>query len=279
MAPFITSVKGNKVNLSHIRDVDPKHNDTARLIPQILGTDPHDFLLLASTFSSMGYRSVNWNIGCPYPMVARKKRGCGLMPYPDRIDSFLNRVIPEMKCPLSVKVRLGLHSPAELETLLPVFNRYPLEEIIIHARTGDQMYEGLVDLRSFGALYHEFKMPVVYNGDIMSYVNYHDLTLRYPDIHRWMLGRGVLRNPLLIPSIRSGKELLDPDKIRRFHDNLFRKYEKVMPTRGHLLGKMKGLWFYMGSLFTGREKEIRIVLKSTKVADYENSVKSVFSNT
>jgi tRNA-dihydrouridine synthase B len=272
IAPFITSVKGNKIRKSHFSDLDPRSNDIKRLVPQILGNDPEQFIVLANTLSSMGYRSVNWNLGCPFPMVIGKKRGAGLLPFPDRIDSFLERITQKTTCSLSVKIRLGLKSPHDLEKLVPIFNRYPIEEIIIHPRTADQMYEGSADADAFGHIYHQLKMPAVYNGDIFTTEEFEKLTGRFPDVNRWMIGRGALRNPFLVPSIHAGKPVFDLETLRRYHDELYIRYNASLPTSSHLLGRMKGLWQYLSEMFSGRNKEIKAVMKAGDKNAYEKAV-------
>jgi tRNA-dihydrouridine synthase len=149
LAPFIPTVKGTYINPSHIRDIDPQHNDTDRLIPQIIGNDATDIVTLANHMASLGYRSVNLNLGCPHPQITRKKRGSGLLPYPEMIKTLLDQIMSEIKCSFSVKVRLGLLSSTDLEMVIPVLNQFALSEVIIHPRTGAQMYDGIVDLESF----------------------------------------------------------------------------------------------------------------------------------
>ena len=105
-----------------------------------------DFINLAVRLFDLGYMSVNWNLGCPFPMVAKKKRGSGLLPYPENIDAFLEKTVSSIPNRLSIKTRLGRRHINEIFKLMPIFNQYPLEEIIIHPRTGKQMYDGKTDL-------------------------------------------------------------------------------------------------------------------------------------
>ncbi len=99
------------------------------IVPQIIGNNHENFIPLARQLSDLGYKTVNWNLGCPFPMVAKKQRGSGLLPYPDKIDNFLEKTVPAIPNQLSIKIRLGRKTPDELVKLLPIFNRYPLQEI------------------------------------------------------------------------------------------------------------------------------------------------------
>ena len=91
-SPFITTVKGHVVKESHIKDIIPKYNKGLVVVPQIIGKNAEEFIVLANQIAAMGYPVVNWNLGCPYPMVVNKKRGAGLLPYPELIRDFLAEV-------------------------------------------------------------------------------------------------------------------------------------------------------------------------------------------
>ena len=166
VAPFIAAKRKDKIIGAYIREFEPGANSGLKTIPQILTGDPEEFISLADCLSDTGYDMINWNLGCPYPMVVNRGMGAALIQYPDKIDSFLEKTIPRVKSKISVKLRLGMAGADEILRVLPVFNRYPLHEIIIHSRTADQMYEGAVDLDSFEKCLPLSKHEVVYNGDI-----------------------------------------------------------------------------------------------------------------
>ncbi len=44
--------------------------------------EPDDFSAVANIIYDLGYETVNWNLGCPYKMVANKQRGSGLSSWP-----------------------------------------------------------------------------------------------------------------------------------------------------------------------------------------------------
>jgi tRNA-dihydrouridine synthase len=264
VAPFVTSVIGSKVKRSLLKDLLPQNNPAMRPIPQILSKSADQFVTMANALAELGYTTVNWNLGCPYPMVARKRRGSGLLPFPERIDAFLAAVMPQIDLTLSVKVRLGRHSADEIFQLLPVFNRYPLEEIIIHPRTGVQMYSGEVDLERFEACLDRTDHRVVYNGDITDLDRFLRLHDRWPQVHGWMIGRGLVANPFLPEIIKAGGDRV-PHKVatfKRFHDTLFRRYETLLFGPSHLVQRMKGLWKYFHKPFKDSNKVLKKIHKS-----------------
>jgi len=239
--------------------------------------DPEAFLDMAFRLAELGYGSVNWNLGCPFPMVAKKRRGCGLLPEPERIEAFLERVVPALPLALSIKTRLGRWEKGEIFRLLPVFDRFPLEAVVIHPRTGVQMYDGTVDLEAFAACLAGARWPVAYNGDIRRRSDYRSLAERFPGVTRWMLGRGVIADPLLPARIRGLAPPADAaGTLRTFHDDLRDGYARRLAGPGHLLDRMKGFWRYLSGSFADREGVWRRVRRVRRLGDYDDAVARIF---
>ena len=141
--PFFTGIhKEEHAKNLQGEEIDPRYNDVETLTPQILSTDAEEILRFAKQCKELGYKEINLNMGCPFPRVANKKRGSGLLPYPDKVEALLKRVFEEIDIDFSVKCRLGYFSPDEIEAIIPIFNKFPLSELIIHPRIGKQLYKG-----------------------------------------------------------------------------------------------------------------------------------------
>ena len=199
VSPFLSLTHGNLADAwKKIDDVIPADNvGSIPVIPQILGKEPLEFIDLANRLYEVGYTEINWNIGCPMRRITAKHRGSGILPYPDEVESILSQIVPKMKAKLSVKMRLGLNDIEEIFNLIPILNSYPLTNVTIHPRTGRQQYGGQVDLDTFERAYKLIKHPVIFNGDICTLANCRNLCQRFPDIKDYMIGRGVLYDPLL----------------------------------------------------------------------------------
>ncbi len=199
VSPFLSLTHGNLADAwKKIDDVQPLDNrDSIPVIPQILGKEPHEFTDLANRLYEVGYSEVNWNIGCPMRRVTAKHRGSGILPYPNEIRAILEQVIPHLRPRLSVKMRLGLNSAQEIFAIIPILNDFPLANITIHPRTGRQQYGGQVDLDTFEQVLPLLCHPVIYNGDICTPADYRRLRQRFPQISDFMIGRGILYDPLL----------------------------------------------------------------------------------
>jgi tRNA-dihydrouridine synthase len=216
-------------------------------VPQILDNNPDNFIKLAKKLSDMGYGTINWNLGCPMRMIRKKRRGSGMLPYHGEIVSFLDKVLPAIPSRVSLKVRLGSEERSDLAKLLPKLDPFPLEEIIVHPRTGIEMYSGKADISAFEECLSLSKHTFVYNGDIDSVEKYKSLSERFPSITRWMIGRGGITNPFLPEELKSQKSVPLAEKEHRFtafHDALLEEYQKELSGPAHLIGKMKEAWEY-----------------------------------
>jgi len=277
VAPFINPQRFSSFKDKHLSDILPENNQID-IIPQLLHTDADDFLALAARVHDLGYQELNWNLGCPAPMVTRKKRGSGLLPYPEKIISFLEQVIPKLETRLSIKMRLGFESPDEIMTLLPLLNDFPLSEIIIHSRTGKQRYSGQTDPEAFLHCSELSDHLLVYNGDITTPGSFEKLACLFPDNNRWMIGRGMLADPFLGERIQ-GKTISKDEQLRRlsaFHADLFNEYKARLSGPGHLLSRMKQIWCYLRESFPRERKLTKNILRSKNIDQYERLIVKLF---
>ncbi len=248
-APFISGTGTKKVHPDKLRDLIP-FNHRATVIPQILSNSAEEIILLGNTLSDHGYRTLNWNLGCPFSRIAHKKKGSGMLPYPELLDRMLDKICGQVHIGISVKTRLGHQHPDEISKIWPVLNRYPLEEIILHPRTGKQLYRGQADPAAFAALRKAFRHPLTYNGDIANISVFHKLRELLPGQSSWMPGRGILIDPFLAHAIRNA---LPDEKNRRsrladFHREL-QEHAASIPGESKQLGWMKAVWHYLAGSF------------------------------
>lgn len=282
IAPFISSTKKMKQDNSLLRDFAPDRNTGLPTIPQILGSDPDDFVGLANRLFEIGYTTINWNIGCPFRMVVKKGRGAGILDHPEKVMAFLEKAVPALKPRLSIKLRLGLKYTDDVLELLPVFNRFELEELIIHPRTGAQMYEGRVDLDMFGECLRLSAHRMVYSGDIVSSAGLARLSERFGSVDRWMIGRGLIGNPFLAEEIKSTARRPREEKIKimkAFHDHLFAEYSQMLSGPAHITNKMKEVWTYMADFFEDSEKVRKKINKTHERDHYIDVVNGIFNET
>jgi tRNA-dihydrouridine synthase B len=291
MAPFILAVRTSKAKPNHFKDLLPGPASESRdaasdavdrgaarlpLVPQLLGNEPAAFVETAQVLAGLGYVEIDWNLGCPYPMVADKERGSGLLPFPGRIGELLDAACAVPGIVISVKLRLGRSDPLDIERLMPILNEHPLAKVIIHPRVGTQMYRGQADVEAFARAASLCRHRVVYNGDITSGTAYEKLASRFPAIDEWMIGRGAISNPFLAEEIKTGAVAGDRNgRLRAWHDDLYRSYQEALFGPAHVLDKMKEIWSYLGASFPGKRKELERISRAKSLEAYEAAVAQI----
>ena len=220
-APFIMS---KKLNQKEIRDILPENNKGMELVPQILANRAEDFLAIAKAIQSYGYQVVNLNLGCPSPTVTSRNRGAGFLELTRELDRFLDEIFTACPMKISIKTRIGVEDEEEWQQLLKIYEKYPLEELIVHPRLKTDQYKpGTIHMEAFGMAAKRSCHSLCYNGDISSVPDYEELLQKFPETDKIMLGRGIMRKPWLPSDIRNGQKK-DPqqykEKLKEFHEEL-----------------------------------------------------------
>ncbi|MBQ4504404.1 MAG: tRNA-dihydrouridine synthase family protein, partial [Firmicutes bacterium] len=195
--PFIQPKQHGHFTNREKQDMAPEHNEGLTSIPQLLTNSVHDFLLTTEKLLELGYTEVNLNLGCPARTVVSKGRGSGQLADPNALEQFLIEVFEKVQVEVSIKTRIGVENPLEFETILPIFQKFPLKELIVHPRVQKEMYTGTPHKDIFEAAMAVKEFPVCYNGDIFSKADYEQLVRQFPTLDRIMIGRGLLQNPAL----------------------------------------------------------------------------------
>lgn len=276
-APFISPDKNICINRKEKRDILPENNKVPRLVPQIMTNNSKYFSDTEKELSQLGYDEVNLNLGCPAATVVTKKKGSGFLFYPDELDEFLYNIFDKRTGKISIKTRIGKESPDEFYSLIEIFNKYPIEELIIHPRIQKDFYKNKPNLRVFSDALSISKNKIVYNGDIHSTEDYNYFVKAYPDVDSIMLGRGILKNPLLICRIKSVDISDEIHHIENFMDEILNNYYDNMKDEKNVLFKMKELWLYMSESFAEGEKYWKRIKKARNFSEYNTAVSGLFS--
>ena len=261
MSPFLPAQPAGKFRPKVWQDIDPELNTALPLTPQLMGNRPEAFTdTMRMLHEQFSYEDFNINIGCPSSPVVRHTRGCGLMPHPDRVEAIVADITTKANFRLSLKMRLGLHSPDEGRELISRLNHYPIDFLVIHPRLGDELYEGSPHLDLFDEFCQITKHKIVYSGDVFSVEDYQKLSEKFPNVSGWMLGRGLLRNPFLAEEIKGMPTGDKNARFRAFHDDLV---TELLPIRGEsgTLANLKELWHYFAVFTQMPEAELRDMLR------------------
>ncbi len=279
--PFFTGIQKDNSKSLRGEEIDPRFNDVNIVVPQILSNTAEEIVRFANQCKSMGYPEFNLNMGCPFPRVANKTRGCGLMADPQRTTAMLEEVCDNIQgIKFSIKCRLGYYSDDEILRFVDTFNTLPFSEIIVHPRIGKQMYTGEASLEKFKELISLINKPLIYNGDIYSVEKYKSVVENIStDKTHTMLGRGLLTNPFLAEEI---KQINDnqQDKNARLHKFVVGLYVERLRHAGgspKIIGSMKELWKYMMNIFDDPQNIWRNVKKVNHLDEYEDAVEKIFT--
>lgn len=278
--PFYTNVQTAKGVALKAKELEVISQNNILVVPQILSKNADEILRFAEFCHEKGHNEINWNMGCPFPRVARKQRGSGLLPHPELVEDILRILEPQIPLKLSVKCRLGYENPEELNTLIPIFNQYNISELTVHARLGKQLYKGHVDWSSIQSIKNSIKTPFAYNGDLFSLDDYQVFNQQFPEINILMIGRGLLTDPLLpakikgisLPAITEQKDL-----VKRFIEDLYLAYRKYLNDSLHVISILKELWSNLAYGFENPEKVFSKIKKCRSFDEYETSVVNVFN--
>ena len=280
LAPFILPQTESDFPDKLLKDVLPENNHGLPVVPQLLHNKVEPFIILAGRLHELGYRHINWNLGCPAPQVVKKRRGSGMLQYPDAILEILDSVLPKldkMEMELSIKMRLGYQKSEESFLLLPKLNSYPLKEITIHTRLGYQIYKGETDVASFGRCLELSNHPLLYNGDIVSSEDFVKLKKRYPATKGWMIGRGAIARPSIGEEIKGIVRGNLTNRIAGFHEELFQRYSEAFSGDSHITGRMKQIWSYLIASFPEADKKnLKKIVKSRGREGYLEAANELF---
>lgn len=274
-SPFIIANQSDSFKTRELNDILPENNQGLILIPQLLTNNAKDFIHTSKKLKSLGYNEINLNLGCPSGTVVSKNRGAGFLAKKEELDVFLEEVFSQSITKISIKTRIGMYQPEEFYNLMEIFNKYPIEELIIHPRVQKDFYKNKPNLKIFNEALEMSKNPVCYNGDIFTFKDYKAFSADFPDAAVVMLGRGILANPGLINDIKNNIKL-EKDLLKEFHDKVYCDYKNILFGDRNILFKMKAMWFYMISVFSNNTKYAKRIKKSERLSDYDEVISCLF---
>jgi tRNA-dihydrouridine synthase len=279
-SPYIRLNGKMIIKSSYERDLLPENNLGLEVIPQVITNDADEFLFVAKYVRELGYKELNWNLGCPYPMVTKSGMGSGLISNTEKINTILERAHAESDILVSMKMRLGYETAQEILDVFPILDQFPLKNIAIHARLGKQLYKGGVHLDAFEACIDSTKHKLYYNGDITSVTKFREMQERFPSIDHWMIGRGLIADPFLPSMIKKDTTEYPTNKMALFsdfHDTLYQGYSESLSGPSHILLKMHHLWDYFSVIFTNTHKVLKKINKTKNIRNYELAVKEIIA--
>ena len=280
-APYIRLNGKMVIKNSYQKDLQPENNTTLEVIPQVMTGDADEFLFVVKYIQSLGYKELNWNLGCPYPMVTKQGMGSGLICNPEKIDHILKRAHEETDVVVSMKMRMGYENAEEILDVFPILDSYPLKNIAIHARIGKQLYKGGVDLDAFQRCVESTKHELYYNGDITTVAKFTEMKERFPTIDHFMMGRGLIADPFLPSMIKNNTTEYPKDRWKifsEFHDTIYQQYDEALSGPTPIKMKMQGFWEYFSQATSNPQKAFKKIKKANNPKAYQQAVREILNN-
>ena len=274
--PFLEPHEKRDFKTRELQEILPEHNENIYAVPQILTNRSEGFIKLAKALKDWGYEEVNLNLGCPSKTVVTKGKGSGFLAKPEELERFLTEIFDALsgEVKISVKTRIGKEDPEEFPALLKLFNKYPMEELIIHPRVQKDGYGSVPRLELYELAEKQSVNPLCYNGDLYTREQIRNFAERFPGTERLMFGRGFLRDPGLL--YNEGKDSKDIfEKFWTFHDLVYEGYQERNMGDRNVLFKMKELWSYQVYQFSEPERLFKTFKKVQDCNEYEQMIRNL----
>lgn len=154
---------------------------------------------------SRGARFVDLNCGCPIHEITRRGLGSSLLRKPRKLGRLVEAMKKAVSVPVTVKVRSGWTEGKEnVSEVARICEESGAAALTLHGRTREQRYSRAADWDLIGRIAEERSIPVIGNGDILTFFEARDRMIR-AGVGSVMLARGALIKPWLFREIREGR--------------------------------------------------------------------------
>ena len=233
-----------RLSAGDLREVGSPEGDVP-LVVQLIGHGREALVAAARTAQSAGAVHINLNMGCPYGRMTSGLTGGGMLKRPADLAEIIPALREAIPGTFSVKLRAGYDDPAQVFSLLPLFESARVDFLVLHPRTVVQEYTGRADHAVTAEVVRRTTLPVIANGDIRSRAAGLQV-LRETGAAGLMLGRGAIADPLLFERLR-GRAAAEPDReeraalLQRYLRDLLARYRELFCGDAQVLGKLKGV--------------------------------------
>jgi tRNA-dihydrouridine synthase 3 len=207
-----------------------RHPDEDLFGVQLAAGHPDQFARAGELIENhMNVDFVDLNLGCPLDIICNKGAGASLMCRDGKLRDSLHSLSYSLrKVPFTVKMRTGWDEKKpfahELVHKIQKYRVDGLAAIMVHGRSRLQRYSKDADWDYVARVVqnqkqqqpvnddddgpgHLSQIPIIGNGDIMSYHDYETKVLGHPDLVPCaMLGRGALIKPWLPTEIKEKRQ-------------------------------------------------------------------------
>lgn len=277
--PFITPTTLPRFTERQMRELAPDVNIGIKAVPQLLTRRVEDFVWAAKALADLSYDEVNLNLGCPAGTVVAKGKGSGFLREPAELQRFLDKIFSaNLPIRISVKTRIGWADEKEFDLLADVYNHYPqMKSLTIHPRVRGDFYKGEIREEVFEHYFHTFKMPIGYNGDVITVSDLERVKAKYRPLAHIMVGRALMADPALFRKAKGGAAAT-LSEIQAYYDALLESYCVAFGNVKNALMRMKEYWFFQHNLFDNAERAVKAIYKAKTMNDYLSATRQIYEN-
>lgn len=247
-------------------------------IPQIIAsTKPEDIEKMVAMLEEKGYKEVNINMGCPFPMIAKHGMGSGLLADKEAVKAMIKVLELHPSMQFSLKTRLGYDDENQIFEMTDIINNFPFTEVTMHPRIAKDQYSGDINHPKFAEFAKVCKHPLIYNGDVTTLDDINKISTVYPTLKGIMIGRGLLMNPALASEYKNGVIMSDKekkDKSKQLIKKLFTQCEELMNGEEQSVAHIKAYFEYLLPDIEKRNR--KKVLKANKAEKLRGAIAEFF---
>lgn len=223
---------------------DPSENPVA---VQLFGAS-EDEVVESARLVQDGFDVIDLNCGCPAWKVIKTGAGSALLNDPEKIGSFLKRIVDAVDKPVTVKIRAGIDSNSiNAVAVAKAAEAAGASAIAVHGRTQKQGYSGESDWEIIKAVKQAVNIPVIGNGDVFTPEDF-KRRMDESGVDAILIARGAVGNPYFFQQIsdylRTGTYEKDDNRLRHFDEylELAEKYNiQLGQIKAHAIAFTKGM--------------------------------------
>jgi len=221
---------------------------------QLLGSDPSGMLKAALRLLELVKVSfLDINCACPAKKVIKKRAGAHLLRDAPRLYGILQRLIPELPLPVTIKIRSGFNKKDD-DNIVEMVKRCEdigVSAVFVHGRLKTQGYAGGIDYEAIKKVKDAVRIPVFGSGNIFSGESA-KFMLDETGCDGILVARGALGNPWIFKEIeeyiKTGKppkeiSLPEKKKVLKQHLDYIDRYKSISASGKAGFMRKVAIWY------------------------------------